>query len=160
MWLNEYHADIVAIASLHRQAMVVCVLLAGFAMASAYSIIKGNPNKVERISAMLLYISSLAFVSTVCTSSIYLMAFARYEYIDENLYDLTKKFYNNKFFERVWLLNLITGSFGMIFLLCAMGYSGFSQSKRFGLFTASIATIVFLIMLFSVVFFLSVGYVS
>ena len=31
------NTDVVAIAELHRSAIVVCALLAGFAMASAYS---------------------------------------------------------------------------------------------------------------------------
>ena len=42
------NTDVVAIAELHRSAIVVCALLAGFAMASAYSSINAVGTPLQR----------------------------------------------------------------------------------------------------------------
>ena len=153
--MDDYHADILAIAELHRHAIAVCALLAGFTMVSAYTAKRDEAAGVGFDAAPLLNFASMAFISTVCVSSVYLMAFARYEYLYQDHRELADIVERNGIFETLFAINLSTGSLGMLALLVVMGNIGFTKGRMQGYFTASIALGVFGIMLYALWVFFS-----
>ena len=144
-----YHANIVAIAELHRQAVSVCTLLAGLAVAGAHVESRRNRGRFGRISALLLYISSVAFICTVCVSAVYLLTFEHYAYVDTHLDDLTNLVSDESTFNRLYRVSLTTGSVGMCALLSAMATSGYSVSARRGHVTAVIVIAAVATMIYS-----------
>ncbi len=152
--MEECHANIAAVAELHRNAIAVCALLAAFAMASAYAANRAlTPSGIERRSAMLLYIASMAFTSTVCGASVYLTAFARYTHL-EALNGARTSECKADVFMSLFNINLFTGTIGLGALLFALGSVGYIVGTREGHFTALVAFATAVVMFYSVAVFL------
>ena len=147
--MEGYHANIVAIAELHRQAVAVCTLLAGLAVAGAHVESRRQRGRFGRISALLLYISSVAFICTVCVSAVYLLTFEHYAYVDYHVEDLTKLVGDQGTFNRLYRVSLTAGSVGMCSLLLAMAASGYAASARRGHVTAAIVVAALVAMIYS-----------
>ena len=144
-------AAVEAQAELHRNAITVCGLLAGFAMASAYTSNRRRRSAAARLSTACLYVSAMAFLTVVCVSAIYLIAFMHYRQLTTVDPSITDKVLSAGTFYYLYSVNLFTGLGGMVALLVAIGSSGFVQSNVQGSLTTLLALLAFGAMVFSVV---------
>ena len=138
-----------AAAELHRSAVVVCGVLAGFAMASAYTN-RRREGQAERLSATCLDVAAMAFLTVFCVSAVFLTTFTHYKQlaaIDPNMADDVM---NTGPFSDLYTVNLFVGLGGMVALLVALGSSGFVRSIQHGFLTALLAVLAFGMMAYSV----------
>ena len=150
--LQLFHAWAHAMAELHRQAIAVCALLAGFSMASAYAASRQpSGGTVERLTTVCLTVSAMAFISVVCVASLYMMAFSHYEQLMHIKPDITEAVRSAGVFSALSKINFFSGMSGMSALLIAMGSFGYLRNRQYGFITALVSVIALLLMAFSVV---------
>ena len=147
--MNEILPSITAMAELHEQTIIVCTFLAGLSLASMHTIHKQNSGRVANICAVLMYISAIAFITTVCMSALYLFLFRHFNFIhnnlQENLYEVVE------FFFFLFFLNLISGVVGIICMLSALGLSGFMNNMKQGIITMVVMFLGLILMVISLI---------
>ena len=151
--------EIIAVAEFLKQFLPVCSLLASATLAIA--LIQNKRDKscahnivdAHNIVVGLLYISSVAFICTICASTSYLFILAENAAFWTNLEEgnlkppegLKPKMMENFFkdyaeiFQSLRFISVVGTYIGILFVITAIGISGFVQDRCLGIFTMCIA---------------------